>query len=179
MRVCVTGATNPTGEAIVRRLVAAGHHVRAFGVEPTDDRFDDLDVQCFPGWVEVPGSLEPVLAERQVLVHAANMDEAGKGAKARHKLAVRIEKGTLYARYAAEREQVDHFMHVTPQHPSKTFATLLEAAEQTVRHTQGHLHVDVLHVADPTQAAVTIEQELANLPELGAITGGHTNAVTR
>lgn len=179
MRVCVTGATNPTGEAIVRRLAQAGAHVRAFGVPMGDDRFAGLDVQTFPGWVEVGGSLEPVLSERTTLVHAANMDVPEKGRDGKRKLAIRIQQGTMYTRYAVEREQLDHFIHVTPAHPSKTWADLLEAAEHDAESTRGDIHVEVIHAADPAQAAVAVEHAVSTLPQLGAIAGGHTNAVTK
>lgn len=180
MRVCVTGATNPVGEAIVRALALKGHHVRAFGVAAGDDRYDGFDVQTFPGWVEVAGSLEPVLSEREALVHAACLDAPGKGRESARKHAIRIQKGTLYARYAAEREQVDHFVHVTPADPGKTYGALQEGAVSEVEATRGLIHVHVVvHEDDVAGTAQDVVDALESVAMLGSIVGGHDNAVTK
>lgn len=177
MRVLVTGATNPTGEAIVRTLAARGHPVRAFGVDAGDDRFAGIDhVTSFPGWVEVGGSIEPVLAERQALVHAACLDAPGKN---KRQSAVRIERGSLYATYAAEREQVDHFIHLAPADPGRVYAHVQRQAIEHVETTRGDINVRILQVGDDAEAnAKKVVDLLESLPVLGAITGGHTNAVT-
>lgn len=180
MRVLVTGATNPVGEATVRALAEAGHTVRAFGVDPADDRFHGLQgVTSFPGWVEVGGSIEPVLAEREALVHASCMDVVGKGKDNARKHGIKIQKGTMYARYAAEREQVDHFVHITPSNPGKVWGDLQMAAVEDVEQTRGDIHVHV--VVDEGDAAATAADVVAALgsaPMLGTIVGGHDNAVT-
>ena len=177
MRVLVTGATNPYGEAIVRRLAADGHAVRAFGVPAGDDRFGDIDgVTSFPGWVEVGGSIEPVLAEREALVHAACLDDPGKD---KRKAAIHIERGTLYTRYAAEREQVDHFIHLAPVAPGRTYSQVQANARDQVEATRGDINVRILEVdGDINATADRVAQALQDLPMLGTITGGHTNAVT-
>lgn len=180
MRVCVTGATNPVGEAIVHALLEARHDVRAFGVPAGDDRYDGTDALTFPGWVEVGGSLEPVLSEREAVVHAAEFDAVGKGKEATRKHAVRIQKGALYVRYAAEREQVDHFVHVTPSNPGKTFGALHAAAVEEVEKMRGDIHVHVVVHEDNVEAtAKDVVDALASAPMLGTIIGGHDNAVTK
>ncbi len=180
MRVCVTGATNPVGEAIVHALLNAGHDVRAFGVPAGDDRYEGTEALPFPGWVEVGGSLEPVLAEREALVHAAEFDAVGKGKVAVRNHAVRIQKGALYARYAAEREQVDHFVHVTPSNPGKTFGELHGAAVEEVEKMRGDIHVHVVvHENDASATAQDVVDALASTGMLGTIVGGHDNAVTK
>jgi NAD(P)-dependent dehydrogenase (short-subunit alcohol dehydrogenase family) len=180
MRVLVTGATNPTGEAIVRALASRGHHVRAFGVDAGDERYADVaNVLAFPGWVEVAGSVEPALAERQALVHVACLDARPKGRSGRRRLAVRIDRGTLYTRYAAEREQVDHFIHVAPADPGRVWADVQATAQQHVEATRGIINVQVVHADD--DGAATAEKVAGlreGLPTLGAITGGYDNAVT-
>lgn len=179
MRVLVTGATNPVGEAIVRALLAKGHDVRAFGVRAGDDRFAGTDAQCFPGWVEVGGSIEPVLSEREALVHAAGLDAHVKGKDGVRRHATKIQKGTMYARYAAEREQVDHFVLVMPANPGKVFGTLHAEAVSEVEQTRGDIHVHVVAHEDDVQAtAADVVAALESEPMLGTIVGGHDNAVT-
>lgn len=180
MRVLVTGATNAYGEAIVLELAAHGHHVRAFGVDPDDDRFDAVEnVKTFPGWVETGGSVEPVLAEREALVHAACLDPVARGRDGKRRAAVRIQQGTLYTRYAAEREQVDHFIHVTPASPDRAWADLQAEAAAEAERLRGDITFRVVRArGDPTATAEEVADLLGKLPERGGIVGGHDNAVT-
>lgn len=174
MRVAVTGPMSKVGKAIVKELVGRGHHVRAFGVPQGEDPFPDLDVQYHPGSVQVGGSIEPVLSERQALVHAACMDDPGKDKK-QH--AVHIEQGTLYARYGAEREQVDHFIHVTPKDPDRRYETVLRQAIAHVQDTRGIMNVRIVQADEPTETAKEVVDLLEEMPMLGAIEGDE-NAVT-
>lgn len=180
MRVLVTGATNAYGQAIVKELAAAGHKVRAFGVDAGDDRFAGVEnVKSFPGWIEVAGSIEPVLAERQAVVHAACLDPVPRGRDGKRKAAVRIEKGTLFTVYGAEREQVDHFIHLTPAGPDKTWAPLQQAAVDRVHKLRGIINVRVVEAGgEPAAVARDVVGILEGLPELGAIVGGNDNAMT-
>lgn len=174
MRVVVTGAMNRFGRQIVQALAADGHAVRAFGVPPGEDPFGLPNVLCHPGNVETGGSIEPVLSERQALVHAACLDEPGKDRKAH---ARRVERGTLYTRYGAEREQVDHFLHLTPADPGRAFAQVQRQAAETARATRGLLNVRVIEVTDPASAVAAVRRALKELPVLGAIEGAD-DAVT-
>src|SRR5688572_4920208 len=102
MRILVTGAANPFGAALCQALAQAGHTVRAFGVPAGEDPFHGAaGIECYPGDIVTGGSIEPVAAECQAIVHAANLDEA-KGDRVAD--SVHIEAGTRYARYGAERE---------------------------------------------------------------------------
>ena len=123
MRVLVTGPLNPVGRAVVEALAADGHQVRAFGIPPGERPFAAANVEAYPGWVEVGGSLEPVAVECQALVHCSSLDEPGKD-KAAH--AVKVERGTLYARYAAERELVGAFVCVLPDEPGRAWGKVVE-----------------------------------------------------
>lgn len=174
MRVVVTGAMNAYGRTIVEALARDGHAVRAFGVPPGEDPFHLPNVLCHPGRVETGGSIEPVLSERQVLVHAACLDAPGKD---KHAHALKVLRGTLYARYGAEREQVDHFLHLAPAQPERAFAAVQQEAAATARATRGILNVRVLEVTDPASAAEQVRRALRELPELGTIQGAD-DAVT-
>jgi len=133
MRVLVTGPLNPVGAAVVRALAGQGHDVRAFGVPAGEDPFHGVaNVTCFPGWVEVGGSLEPVASEARALVHCAPLDAPGKDAQAH---AVQVEKGTLYARYAAERELVGAFVVALPASPGR-FGKPVAAAKAHAQATR-------------------------------------------
>lgn len=176
MRVLVTGAGNPTGEAIVRSLVAEGHTVRLFGVGPeVADRFGE-DVAWFPGRIDVGGSIEPVLSERQAVIHVACLDPPGRDRKAH---AVRIERGTLYTRYGAEREQVDHFVHVAPRE-DKVYREAQDRAVTVVEQMRGPIHWKVLHTAPggPEETARHVLDALREGGRLGKQPGRETDAVT-
>lgn len=176
MRVAVTGPLNPYGSAIVRELAARGHDVRAFGVPAGDDPFPDLDVRCHPGWVQVPGSIEPVLSEREAIIHAACLDAPGKDKQAH---AVLIDRGTLYTRYGAEREQVDHFIHLTPKEPDARFVDMHRRAVAQAQATRGIINVRVAEAGrEPSETAREVVDLLESMPHLGTIQGVE-NAVTQ
>lgn len=126
MRVLVTGVENPTGKAIVESLADAGHQVRAFGLAPGTNPFQGrANVEPFAGDAALGGSLEPVAAECQAVVHAANLDRAAT--------AITVEAGTRYARFAAERELVEHLIVLMPVGNRRGLAKGLETAETDTR----------------------------------------------
>lgn len=167
MRALVTG-DNPTGHAIVKELAANGYKVRAFGMTP---QFDG--VKSFPGWVDVAGSIEPVLAEREAVIHTACLDEV----KDRSKLAVRIERGTRYTVFGAEREQVHHFVYVRPT-PNKVIHDVLEQADGYVAGLRGDVNVKTINAMGPAETAKAVLHVLHELPIKSDIVGGNDNAVT-
>ncbi len=169
MRVVVTGADNVYGSAIVDALLAAGHQVRVFGMAtgPWDG------VQYHPGHLATLGSIEPVLAEREALVHAAPMAEPGKDALAH---ATMVQRSTLGCRYGAERELLDQFVLLTPAAPGRKFAKAHEAAIATA--TSAHkVQVDVVHADDPATAATHVMSCLQAADHPGRYPGRENDAL--
>lgn len=141
-------------------LLTAGHEVRAFGVPPGSTLFDGLDVATFPGTLAVGGSIEPALSECQALVHAATLDEPGKDAQAH---AFHVERGTLYARYGAERELVQQAVYLFPESPARKWASVLAQAEAHAKATRTIVPHTILRVSDPSNAAKHVVAALANV----------------
>ncbi|HUR25202.1 MAG TPA: hypothetical protein VM327_04205 [Candidatus Thermoplasmatota archaeon] len=147
MRVLVTGPLNPVGRAVALALADDGHQVRAFGVEPGLDPFHgDTRVECYPGWLQVGGSLEPVMSECHALIHCATLDEPGADRQAH---AVHIERGTLYTRYAAEREPAGAFVAVFPPSPGRLWGKAVGAAKAHVAGTHLLVLTTVVESDDP------------------------------
>lgn len=158
MRVLVTGAANPFGDAVCRALAADGHTVRAFGVPAGQDPFHGAaNIECYPGDIATGGSVEPVTSECQAFVHASNLDAPGDD-KAAH--AVHVERGTRYARYAAERELVAQFITLLPATPARGSGRMLKQAEQQVRATRKLVPHFVLHVSTPEEAVREVRAAL-------------------
>lgn len=145
MRVLVTGAGNPFGAAVANALAEAGHEVRAFGVPAGAPAFANAGIATFPGDLATGGSMEPVAAQCQAIVHCANLD-ASSGDKARD--TARIEAGTRYARYCAERELVSKFIAAFPSVATRGSAAALKQAEAHVAATRAIVPHHILHVAD-------------------------------
>ncbi|HUR61071.1 MAG TPA: hypothetical protein VM286_01735 [Candidatus Thermoplasmatota archaeon] len=160
MRILVTGPANPVGDAVVRALAQAGHEVRAFGLPPGHDPFGMRGVSVFAGRIDLGGSLEPAAAECQALVHCALFD-APEGSKA-HRAMV-LENGTLFARYAAERELVQRLVAVFPE--GKEGAGLARA-EAHVRATRPTVPYALVRAATPEAAAREVLAALAPLASL-------------
>jgi uncharacterized protein YbjT (DUF2867 family) len=173
MRVVVTGAGNPFGSAIVRALQEAGHMIRLFGVDADVGSKFGENVQWHPGHVATLGSIEPVLAEREVLVHAACLDAPGKDKQAH---AVHIERGTLGARYGAERELLDQFIHITPATPSRTYSVAQKNAVDVAAGCR-KVPTTVIEAADPTQVAVAVLKAIDAVPHLGRMPGRENDAL--
>ncbi|HET6398057.1 MAG TPA: hypothetical protein VFH47_00710 [Candidatus Thermoplasmatota archaeon] len=184
MRVLVTGAENAYGQAIVRELAKAGHAVRVFGGdERVLETFEGVGpgiVSWFPGNVHIAGQIEPALSERQALVHAHPMDEPASGKRAELKTHVmHLERGARYARFGAEREQVDHFILVTPGTPDRRLALAHENVVAEVRRTRGVINVQVVTAtSEPEAAGRDVARILQSLPELGKQPGRENDAVT-
>jgi nucleoside-diphosphate-sugar epimerase len=164
MRVLVTGATNPVGDAVVKALAAEGFEVRAFGLAPGHDPWSLPNVNVFPGRIDLGGSLEPVAVECQAIVHCALFDEVA-GSKA-HRAMV-LENGTLFARYAAERELVQCLAVVMPS-AGKSDAASLARAEQHVRATRPSVPHKLVPADTPEAAARGVLDALAPLATLPA-----------
>ena len=133
MRVLVTGVLNPYGKAVATALAEAGHTVRAFGVPPGTDPFGHPRIECFPGVLDIAGSIEPVAVECKAIVHCALFDDAGKDRRAH---ALHLDRGTLHARYAAERELVEAFVAVVPAQPLRAWSKVMAQAEAQVEATK-------------------------------------------
>lgn len=162
MRILVTGAANPVGTAVAKALVKAGHVVRAFGIPAGEDPFHGAaGIECFAGDVAVSGSLEPVAAECQALVHCANLDAAAKSSNAN---SIHIEAGTRYARYAAERELVLSFVALFPARPRRVDGTAIEQAKAHVTRTRPTVPHHLLTVSAPEDAVAQVLAAVARLP---------------
>lgn len=163
MRVLVTGPLNPVGHAVVMELAAAGHEVRAFGVPAGSDPFHGVaNVTCYPGWVQVGGSLEPVASECRAVVHCAALDDAGED-RAAH--ALKVERGTLYARYAAERELVGAFVVALPVQPGRMWSKVVAQARAHVEGTRKLVPTTIVEAgADPQPVLAAFEQLAGHMP---------------
>lgn len=158
MRVLVTGAGNPFGAAVAEALAEAGHDVRAFGVPAGSQAFQHDRIAAFPGDLATGGSMEPVASQCQAIVHCANLD-APSGDKARD--AARIEAGTRYARYCAERELVSKFIAVFPPLAPRGLRAPLKAAEAHVAATRALVAHHLVHVATPQEAVQQVQALVA------------------
>lgn len=161
MRILVTGAANPYGAAVCRALADLGHTVRAFGIAPGEDPFHHPQVEPFAGDLAVGGSVEPVAAECQALVHCAAFDDAVPGGQSQ---SFHVERGTLYARYAAERELVAQFIAVMPSAAPRGLGAAVKQAETHVQGTRKLVPHVLLHVATPEEAARQVAASIARLP---------------
>jgi uncharacterized protein YbjT (DUF2867 family) len=161
VRVLVTGPLNPVGRAVVEALAADGHQVRAFGVEPGAHPFAAANIEAYPGWVEVGGSLEPVASECQAFVHCASLDAPGDD-KVAH--AVHVERGTLYARYAAERELVGAFVCVLPPNPGRALGKVVEQARAHAEGTRKLVPTTLVSSDDPGGVVKAVKAALAKVP---------------
>lgn len=159
MRVLVTGPLNPVGRAVVQALAKDGHQVRAFGIPAGEDPFrGDSRIECYPGWMQVGGSLEPVASECQALIHCANLDAPGADRQAH---AVHIEKGTLYARYAAEREPVGAFVVVLPAAAGRAYGKAVDQARTHVAGTHRLVPTTVVESIDPEAVVAAVRAAIA------------------
>lgn len=174
MRILLTGVGNPVGSAVAKALVDAGHQVRAFG--GSLEGAEQVGAQFFPGDLKVGGSIEPALSERQALVHCACFDEPAKGTTRQDQVNL-IERGTLYARYGAEREQVDHFIHVAPASAPRPFLRAQQMAVEHAKATRGPMQVTVMEIDGAYEAVRRVLAALQK-PSLGKQPGRETDAVT-
>ena len=177
MRVVVTGAANPQGEAIVDALVQKGFSIRLFAVDASVAAKWGDKVQWYAGHVATTGSIEPVLAEREILVHAAALDTPGKD-KAAH--AFHIERSTLACRYGAERELLDQFIHVAPAADAKgVYKQVHDHAILTAQETRKVEAIIVHAHPDPAQTAQEVVHHIENGKHLGRIPGRETDALVQ
>ncbi len=160
MRILVTGAANPFGAAVAHALAEAGHTVRAFAIPVGEDPFHDARIACFPGTLATGGSVEPVAAQCQAIVHCAALDAPGKdkAAHVRH-----LEMGTMYARYGAERELVAQFIALFPKDAPRAWAQSLKQAEAKVAATRSLVPHAILRVATPEDAAKQVIAQLGKV----------------
>ncbi len=174
MRVVVTGAGNPVGRAIVHKLLAHGHMVRIFGDDAgVVSQFEgEGTVQWHAGDLRVLGSIEPVLAEREALVHAAACDKplANKTAWAET-----VERGALGCKYGAERELLEQLIHVVPSNTGR----FGEAHALAVGHIEACRKVEasVITAHDPETTATEVVHLLETGPNRGRYPGRETDAV--
>lgn len=171
MRTVVTGASNPFGAAIVQILLDNGHQVRIFGGDADlADKFPAA--QWHPGHVATPGSIEPVLAEREVLIHAAGLDALGKD---KHANAMHIERSALGARYGAERELLDQLILVAPQDTGR----YEQAHRRAIEHVEAARKVPttIITAADPEDTAKHVLSALDEAPHPGRYPGRENDAV--
>lgn len=159
MRVLVTGSLNPVGRAVVSALAQDGHLVRAFGIPAGEDPFHGrANIECYPGLLQVGGSLEPVMSECHALVHCANLDAPGADRQAHAAL---IEKGTLYARYAAEREPAGAFVAVFPVAAGRAWGKVVAQAKAHVTGTHRLVPTTVVESEDPEAVVAATRAALA------------------
>lgn len=75
MSVLVTGANGMLGRALIARLMARGHKVRAFDLEP----FPDSRIESFVGDVRDPSTLKQAAGGIDTIIHAASLVYLGLG----------------------------------------------------------------------------------------------------
>ncbi len=174
MRVVVTGAANPVGRAIVHKLLAHGHMVRLFGGDASDAApFEgEGTVQWHAGDLRTLGSIEPVLAEREALVHAAACD---KPLSDKIAWAETVERGALSCKYGAERELLEQLIHVVPANTGR----FSQAHASAVAHVESCRKVEasVITAHDPETTAAEVVDLLESGPNRGRYPGRESDAV--
>lgn len=165
MRILVTGAANPYGAAVARAAADAGHDVRAFGIPAGKDPFHDARIACFPGLLASGGSIEPVASQCEAIVHCSAFDAMGKDKVAS---GVQLSKGTMYARYSAERELVSQFIAVFPTQPARALSAAVQASQAEVAATRKIVPHVILRASTPEDAAKQAVAQLAKAPKLVA-----------
>jgi len=176
MKVVVTGAGNQHGQAIVDALLEDGHELRLFGGHGEDAARWGEKVQWHAGHVATIGSIEPVLSEREVLVHAACFDAPAAGRKGKAAHAKMILQGTMGCRYGAERELLEYFIMVAPAGGG----AFRQVIQEAVAFAKGCRNVPttIIEASLPEQSASQVRRAIAALQPLGRYPGRETDAVT-
>ncbi len=111
--VLVTGATGFTGRALVKRLLAEGHNVRAIA-RPSSCLGDlgGLPVAWFRGEVYDPDTVKAAMEGVRVVFHIATLYRDGGAPEAEHRK-VHVDSTRLLAEAAAARPDFLRFVHVS------------------------------------------------------------------
>ena len=134
MIVFITGATGFIGRKVVKRLVAAGHELRALCRRPDPD----VEMNWIPGDLERPESYRFALEGVDAIIHLGAL--TGKALATRHD---RVNHAATRALYnAARRTHIRRFLFAStiavryPEKANHPHAQAKEAAERALRDGQ-------------------------------------------
>lgn len=127
MPVCITGATGFVGQALTKRLLAAGAEIRAFArPSPRADALASQGVEIIPGDLNDPASIARAVEGVEIVYHAAALVDARGTRQQFFDANVRGTDAVLHAGMRAKPRRIIYLSSIAVYGPARPDETIDE-----------------------------------------------------